>query len=183
MYREDLQEDLLIPWNEVPMDCGFRVLGATGADKEAQRQRYSKCKAWALQCGLSEDEFQLKLAGVATVPAPLGRAGLAACLRPAPNEQRSRWDHARQDCVDIAIRRAAMDAGGLLGGEQIAQRAAEEVWALMSSTKERKARWASLSNAIEAERIQVGLNLTEHDCRILGYNHGSVFVASSFGCP
>ena len=56
--REDLEAKSLPPWKDLPAACGFRIARpqengvrrrATQADKLEQRQRYAKCKAWALQ--------------------------------------------------------------------------------------------------------------------------------------
>jgi hypothetical protein len=175
MQREDLEEDSLMPWKDVPVACAFRKIQTrrgraqrrrvTPADKQAQRQRYAKCKIWALQCGLSESEFQSILKGK-TSTIQRGHDGLPACLRHGPGHC-NLWQHAKLVCVDVAIRRAATDAGGRLGGEQTAELAAEEVSALMSSDASRLSRWTSIS---ESWRRKSGLNLTADACKTLGHN-------------
>ena len=181
VQREDLEENSLTPWKDVPEACGFRISRrrdgganprATAADKEAQRQRYAKCKVWALQCGLSESEFQSQLDGVPADKHQRGLAGLPACLRRLESNY---WEHAKRECIDIAIRRAAADAGGRLGAEHTAEEAAKEVSELMSSEAVRLSRWVSLS---KSWRSKTGLHLTADACKTLGHTRGNVFFSS-----
>ena len=183
MQREDVEEESLTPWKDIPLDRAFRVIQpsergvqrwATPADKQAQRQRYAKCKNWALQCGLRESEFQSKVEGVPTDKSQRGQAGLPACLRLALSNC-SPWQHSKLECVDVAIRRAAADAGRRLGGEQIAEQAAEEVSALMSSEAARLSRWDSLPKSWCSK---LGLNMTPDVCKTLGHNPWNVFFSS-----
>ena len=93
LEREDLEPDSLPLWEDVPLDCKFRVKfpshrgvqrRATDADKLAQRQGYAKCKAWALQCGLSEEEFTWK------IHVPTSCRG-------------SSWEHAKREIMMMAL--------------------------------------------------------------------------------
>ena len=135
MQREDLEEESLTPWTDIPVFCAFRIVHprqdgkqrwATPADKLEQRQKYAKCRDWALHCGLSEDEFEAKLKGAPAVYSQRGHAGLPACLRLAVSKCSS-WQHAKRECMDVASRRSAADTGRRLGGEQTAEQATEEM--------------------------------------------------------
>ena len=200
MQREDLEKDSLMPWEDVPLACGFRVpfprlsgvkRRATAKDQKAQRQRYAKCKVWASQCGLLESEFQSILDRVSSsrdrrkgAGLSQGRGGYRARRRKGASryngcdsgtrvrsDRLNAWEHAKRECIDIAIRRAAADAGGLLGGEHTAEQAAEEVSELMSSEAVRFSRWGCLS---KRWRSMMGLRLTEDSCKTLGNTLGHV---------
>ena len=88
--REDVEEQLLTSWKEIQIACTFRVprpredgvqRSATHADRLAQQQQYAKCRAWASQCGLTDDEFHCKLEAVPTDQHQRGRASLPASLK------------------------------------------------------------------------------------------------------
>ena len=110
LEREDLEPDSLPLWEDVPLDCKFRVKfpshrgvqrRATDADKLAQRQGYAKCKAWALQCGLSEEEFTRKIKGVPPV-CQRGRVCLPPSLRHW-HSHCSSWEHAKREIMMMAL--------------------------------------------------------------------------------
>ena len=138
--RPDMAVEMLKPWPDIPLSCGFRILQpgvqgarrrATPADKLAQQQQYAKACAWAAECGLSEDELRSKLEDVPSNKAQRGFNGVRHALR--HEDQCSSWEHARRLCVTEAIDRAAGDAGRCLGGESMAKQAVQEVLELMSS--------------------------------------------------
>ena len=144
LQRKDLKEDTLPPWEDIPTCGEFRVVQhregsgrrrVTPTDKLAQRQKYAKCRDWALQCGISEGELHSTLQRTPTQHSQYGRVGLPACLKRSMDTNCTSWQHVKRVCEDIAIRRAAADAGRRLEGEQTAKRAAEEVSALMSSSE------------------------------------------------
>ncbi len=146
VMRGDVEEQSLTAWKEIPVACGFRVVRpqedgaqrrATPADKLAQQQKYAKCKAWASQCGLTDDEFHLNLHAVPTDKHQRGGAQLPAFLR---SWDCSAWEHARLLCVKTSIRTVAANAGRRLGGEALASQAAEEVSELLSSEAYRLSR-------------------------------------------
>ena len=132
LEREDLEPDSLPLWEDVPLDCKFRVKfpshrgvqrRATDADKLAQRQGYAKCKAWALQCGLSEEEFTWK------IHVPTSCRG-------------SSWEHAKREIMMMALAIAKVendeqDAGverhKKAGSQKGTKRSSFEVMAGMSS--------------------------------------------------
>ena len=144
--REDVEQQILTDWKEVPVACGFRVAHpqdngvrrwATPADKLAQQQKYAKCLAWAFECGLTDAEFKANLAAVPTKSNQRGVTALPAYMR-SPNC--SSWEHARRLCVSVSIRTVATNAGRRLGGEAVATQAAEEVSALLSSEPHRRSK-------------------------------------------
>ena len=119
--RDDLEEESLPNWTDIPMFCGFRILrpldngvrrSATPADKLAQRQQYAKCRTWIQQCDLSESEFRAMLEDVPTDRNQRGRAELPQCLQ---LPKCTAWQHAMRRCIDVAIRKAAAVAGKKLG--------------------------------------------------------------------
>ena len=172
--REDLEAKSLPPWKDLPAACGFRNARpqengvrrrATQADKLEQRQRYAKCKAWALQAlesqglGLSQKQFSQALEGVPKDYNQRGIANLPSCLK-LPNC--SAWEHAKRQCMDVAIRMAADDAGRLLGDEKWAALAAEEMSKLLSEEECRLSRCQLLS---KSWRSKCGLDLPEDACK------------------
>ena len=81
--------------------------------------------------------------------------------------------HAKRECMDVAIRRAAADTGRRLGGEQTAEQAAEEMSALMSPEGTRLSRLVSLP---ESWRNTCGLHLLADAQKTLGHNLKKVFL-------
>ena len=128
--------------------------------KLEQQRKYTKCKEWALECGLSESEFELKLKRCPPETAR-GQSGLPICLK-IKKGHCSAWQHVKRECMDVAIRKAAADAGWRIGGEQIAVRAEAEVSELMSFETGRTERWNSLP---KNWRSMGGYNLTADDCK------------------
>ena len=124
--RGDLEAQALTPWSDIPSACGFRVARpsragvcrhATAADRLEQQQVYTKCKIWASQCGVSDGEFQAALEGVPKHKKDRGIVGLPPCLKRYHCQEV--WQHAKQVCVAIALRRAAADADRRLVGEEL----------------------------------------------------------------
>ena len=146
MTRADVEEQSLTAWKEIPTACGFRVpqpqvngvrRRATHADRLAQQQTYAKCRSWALQCGLTDEEFQSNLEAV---PSDFNQRGVASLPAFLQSRHCSSWEHARLLCVSMSIPRIAADAGKRLGGETMAKEAAAEVLKLMSSEDTRLSR-------------------------------------------
>jgi hypothetical protein len=138
--RPDMAVEMLKPWPDIPLSCGFRILQpgaqgarrrATPADKLAQQQQYAKACSWAAECGLSEDELRSMLEDVPCNNNIRGFTGVRAALR--LQVHCGSWEHARRLCVAEAIDRAAGDAGRRLGGESMAKQAVQEVLELLSS--------------------------------------------------
>ena len=107
LQREEVDDELLIPWRNIPSACGFKVYRpqddgvqrrATQADKLAQQRRYAKACAWASQCGLSEAELRAKLKQVPAGRNQRGRSGLPAALL-LYDLYCTAWEHARRLCV------------------------------------------------------------------------------------
>ena len=179
--RGDLKEELLPLWQDVPVACGFRVKmptenrvqrHATSADKLAQRQRYAKCKQWALQCGLSDKQFKQALEGCPHDFNKRGNASLHPCLI---SPHCSRWEHAKRICMGVAILKGAADAGRLLGDEKLSVAAGEEMSELMSSEVCRSSRCNALPRTW---RSQCALNLPEDACKTLGCAQNAIIHSS-----
>ena len=146
VMREDVEQQSLIAWKDIPVACGFRVVQpredgarrwATPADKLAQQQKYAKCLAWASECGLTDAEFHSSLDAVPTDKHQRGGAALPGSLR---SWDCNYWEHARLLCVNISIRTAAANAGKRIAGDTVATLAAEEVSELLSSQAYRLSR-------------------------------------------
>ena len=159
--REDVQEQSLTAWKEIPTACGFRAAKprrngaqrwATPADKLAQQQQYAKCLAWASECGLTEAEFHSNLEAVPTDQRQRGGSALPASLRIWKNGGCTYWEHARRLCVSVSISTVAANAGRRLGGEAVATQAAEEVSELLSSEAFRLSRLLAIPKRWRADQ-------------------------------
>lgn len=136
IMRGNVKQRFLIAWEDIPTLCGFRVFKpkpcrrpATHTDKLRQQQKYTKCRTWASECGLTEDEFISNLKKVPKEHQQRGLFQLPVLLRA---QYCTVWEHARLLCVATAIRKAAEAAGGRLGGRIVAIQAVGEVLELLS---------------------------------------------------
>ena len=137
--RADIKENLLIPWKDIPTACGFRLLQvnrrrATFKDKVDQQQRYTKCKEWAVQYGLEEPEFQELLVACPRDINKRGRTGIPKCLQ--RSNARTQWGHVQLQCINVAIRRAAAEAGRQCGGDETSVEADKQISELSSAVTE-----------------------------------------------
>ena len=147
MRRSHVEQRFRIPWEDIPVACGFRRSSQTGRpristngkrrrlvgkDRLEQESNYAKCSAWASECGLSNEEFRTLLQTTESQSDCRKRtiSQLPYFLR---SFHCSSWEHARLLCVNASIRKAAADAGRKLGGEMVATQATEEISQLLSS--------------------------------------------------
>ena len=172
MMRENVEQQSLTGWKDIPVACSFRVAQpqengarrwATPADKAAQQQKYAKCLAWASQCGLTDDQFQ---ANLRAVPTDFNRRGVADLPVSLKSWHCSAWEHARLLCVNDSIRIAAADAGRRLGGETVALQATEELSELMASQASRLSRLLKIPQGWRGDN---GLSVLAD-----AHDHGSV---------
>ena len=173
---ENVSAELLTPWTEIPIACGFRVprpsssatghgrrRRATATDQVAQQQEYAKCTQWASLCGLSGTEFKDNLEGVPGDQKQRGREGIAACLQ---QKNATQWGHAKLKCVETAIRKAAQGAAKELGSQELVAKAGEEISEWLSSESARLSRLATLP---KQWRDKQGVNLPIDCHQYLGH--------------
>ena len=184
--RADIQVELLIPWNEIPTACGFRVnrpmkngvrtRKVSCADMLAQQQEFTKCKAWAAQCGLSAQVFLSKIHRVPSrrsieKSVKFGIDGFTDVLCPSNSlkrtNSRNQWHHVRLECIRDSIHKAASCAGNNLGGDTVSTEALVEIKELLASESRRlkvlsqtPITWRSKSNLdlpLHSEKIQFSI--------------------------
>ena len=169
---ENVSADLLTPWTEIPIACGFRVTQpicngrqrrTTATDRVAQQQAYAKCTQWASLCGLIETEFKDKLEGVPGDQKQRGTEGIAACLQQKNGTQ---WGHVKLKCVETAIRKAAQVAAKEVGSQELATKAREEISEWLSSENARLSRLATLPKQWRGKQ---GVNLPTNCHQYLGH--------------
>ena len=169
---ENVSAELLTPWTEIPIACGFRVARpicngrprrATATDQVAQQQAYAKCTQWASLCGLSGTEFTDTLQGVPRDRNQRGRQDIAACLQ---RKNVSQWEHAKLKCVEAAIRKAAQVAAKEVGSQELAVKAGEEISEWLSSESARLSRLATLPKQWRGKQ---GVNLPNDCHQYLGH--------------
>jgi len=169
---ENVSSELLTPWAEIPIACGFRVprpydngrrRSATATDQVAQQQAYAKCIQWATFCGLIETEFKDELEGVPGDQKQRGREGIAACLH---QKNATQWEHAKLKCVEAAIRKAAQVAAKEVGNQELAAKAGEEISEWLSSENARLSRLATLPKQWRGKQ---GVNLPNNCHQYLGH--------------
>ena len=169
---ENVSAEILTPWIEIPIACGFRVprpyyngrrRSSTATDQVAQQQAYAKCIQWASLCGLTEIEFKDELEGMPGDQKQRGREGIAACLQ---QKNATRWEHAKLKCVETAIRKAAQVAAKEVGSQELATKAGEEISEWLSSENARLSRLATLPKQWRGKQ---GVNLPSDCHQYLGH--------------
>ena len=181
---ENVSADLLTPWGEIPIACGFRVTRhkhngpgrkynghtrtarlrrATASDQVAQQQAYAQCMQWSSLCGLIETEFKDELESVPGDQQQRGREGIAVCLQ---QKNATRWEHAKLKCVEAAIRKAAQVAAKEVGSQELATKAGEEISEWLSSENARLSRLATLPKQWRGKQ---GVNLPTNCHQYLGH--------------
>ena len=169
---ENVSAELLTPWTEIPIACGFRNPNpfcnkrrrrATAADQVTQQQNYAKCTQWASLCGLSGTEFTDTLEGVPRDRNQRGRQDIAACLQ---RNQVTQREHVQQKCVEAAIRKAAQVAAKEVGSQELAVKAGEEISEWLSSESARLSRLATLPKQWRGKQ---GVNLPNYCHQYLGH--------------
>ena len=169
---ENVAAELLTPWNEIPIACGFRVTRprcngrprrTTATEQVAQQQVYAKCIQWASLCGLTEIEFKDELEGVPGDRNQRGREGIAACLQ---QKNVTQWEHAKLKCVETAIHKAAQVAAKEVGSQELATKAGEEISEWLSSENARLSRLATLPKQWRGKQ---GVNLPTNCHQYLGH--------------
>ena len=169
---ENVSADLLTPWGEIPIACGFRVTRprhngrprrATASDQVAQQQAYAQCMQWSSLCGLIETEFKDELESVPGDQQQRGREGIAVCLQ---QKNATQWEHAKLKCVEAAIRKAAQVAAKEVGSQELAAKAGEEISEWLSSENARLSRLATLPKQWRGKQ---GVNLPTNCHQYLGH--------------
>ena len=132
--EELLPGEPLVPWQDIPLEGRFRVLRpggrdsrhhATSSEQLRDRKRYTKHVQWAQRCGLTLEDFERQVASAAAMPKHQRCwKGIAELLQAGDEDIAV---HAVLACRDEALRKAAQQAGGDIGGDAVA----DEAWNVM----------------------------------------------------
>ena len=165
--RADVDQQSLTDWKHIPtaarcfrtdrtqllpLDRATRCRTSLAAKLE-QQQKYTKCSAWAAECGLADAEFVSLLDAAPTGSINRSKRGgkdLPSSLR-LPNC--SVWEHTRLLCVNTSIRTATANAARRLGGEALATQADEEMSQLLSSEGHRISRLVQIPWSWRSDKI------------------------------